>query len=351
MTDPTEIELEPSQNTTPLHKDTFFHRHLIAEFISVLLVTAAISTIFSFYAGIPTIDTFQPIHHAQTDPTANWKTYTNAQYGFSFKYPNSWPDLKVASDSKFYKGYTDLLNFCLPIIQNIKSDPDSNCSDIYPGLAKAFYFAVFTDKQWADDQSMETNKSIFVAKNQKYVIGWGIGQDTVSSINPSNELMDQILSTFKFTDSGSTSLVIPPAGFNWQVPANKYFATGQVAYDNIQTTTLGGNLNFTGKEWFYASNNDDVVFPTAVTMSKDGWQSTQIVYNGFRLYPLDADGPGSSDWGYLKLNGNQLSTIIFSKSTNFNGPSSDSMLLSCPCTYEFRVFVSDPLNIDSVLPK
>lgn len=27
-----------------------------------------------------------------TDPTADWKTYTNTQYGFSFQYPSHWQD-------------------------------------------------------------------------------------------------------------------------------------------------------------------------------------------------------------------------------------------------------------------
>jgi hypothetical protein len=30
-----------------------------------------------------------PIHQ---DATANWKTYTNTQYGFEFKYPNNWAE-------------------------------------------------------------------------------------------------------------------------------------------------------------------------------------------------------------------------------------------------------------------
>ena len=30
-----------------------------------------------------------PIVNPTTDPTANWKTYTNSQYGFSFGYPDS----------------------------------------------------------------------------------------------------------------------------------------------------------------------------------------------------------------------------------------------------------------------
>ena len=44
------------------------------------------------------------------DQTANWKTYVNNEYGFEFKYPQDWGDLKV-SDGSGYKKDPWVYNF------------------------------------------------------------------------------------------------------------------------------------------------------------------------------------------------------------------------------------------------
>lgn len=37
-----------------------------------------------------TTQSVTPVPTAQFDPTANWKTYTNSKYGYSFKFPDNW---------------------------------------------------------------------------------------------------------------------------------------------------------------------------------------------------------------------------------------------------------------------
>ncbi len=60
-----------------------------------LLVTTAIFLLAAACGKQAQVQPAQPAPQPQaqtqpTDETANWKTYTNAKYGFEFKYPNDW---------------------------------------------------------------------------------------------------------------------------------------------------------------------------------------------------------------------------------------------------------------------
>lgn len=51
--------------------------------------TTSSETVNSDSAGVPPVPEM-PSATATTDVTADWKTYTNDTYGFSFKYPSAW---------------------------------------------------------------------------------------------------------------------------------------------------------------------------------------------------------------------------------------------------------------------
>lgn len=65
---------------------SYWHK-LLAYLFGILAFAAIISGIYYWQtvANLPT--SYVPIVHK--DPTANWKTHTNTQYGFEFKYPEN----------------------------------------------------------------------------------------------------------------------------------------------------------------------------------------------------------------------------------------------------------------------
>lgn len=65
-----------------------------APIIILVLIALAVVGYFGYKNYWPKLQTLvvSPTPTATDDPTANWKTYTNTAYGFSFKYPS---DLKV----------------------------------------------------------------------------------------------------------------------------------------------------------------------------------------------------------------------------------------------------------------
>jgi hypothetical protein len=88
--------LQPRQ-TNPPPKKFWFSAHLVLGIVFLVAVASAIiAGIFCWqtFSQIPaSIQT--PVHKAQ-DTTANWKTYTNSQYGFNFEYPT---EMSIYSDS------------------------------------------------------------------------------------------------------------------------------------------------------------------------------------------------------------------------------------------------------------
>jgi len=144
----------------------------------------------------PNIET--PVTVTPSTPTANWKTYENKEYGFSFKYPKdyivvSYPgtfsenELQLVWDpqcsgTKFY-GLTINMNHFIPGTMN---EP-LPLSGTKSGPTYTFY---------NDDHLIYITESTSCRKNQ--VVSDNIQtKNQTSSID--TEELDQIVSTFKFT--------------------------------------------------------------------------------------------------------------------------------------------------------
>src|SRR4029079_1203934 len=63
-----------------------FSNHHLVGYLFLFAVLAAATSVIYYWQTVKQIPvTTEPLLHR--DPTANWKTYTNEQYGYQFKYP------------------------------------------------------------------------------------------------------------------------------------------------------------------------------------------------------------------------------------------------------------------------
>jgi len=165
------------------------------------------------------------------DETANWKTYTNEAYGFSFKYPSDWSILKFnwSSDDHVAFGKTDIIQEPRVYIKLEKKPIGGTGAE---GL-NFNYQAVLVDGKLQiislDQIGAEIEKSIKAAKafnvdpaNKGLIsptditgdagggnVGFGANEDSLLSFSTQfnyyentemfRALMSKIVSTFRFT--------------------------------------------------------------------------------------------------------------------------------------------------------
>jgi len=135
--------------------------------------------------------------------TLNWKTYTNEQYGFEFKYPENYSvsvnptDSNVTFKSEGCKSLvsgggewpTDCQSYNVLVQQNKISGPE---------MSKTFVAGIQAEK-YSDSNGMWSNGTQVLVQFQKGQ-NWFIHTFTFNSgrTQESESLMNQILSTFKF---------------------------------------------------------------------------------------------------------------------------------------------------------
>lgn len=135
-----------------------------------------------------------------TDETANWKTYTNDEYGFSFKYPGDWtitnnnPGRTGSVNYNLTIGGPDSENFQLWV------NPDGfgfeNASDFYKTEILNGKIMVNSKEPDSSGAVGQVFTSPMTSSNVSYVLAYNFGlTNRISEL----EKFDQILSTFQFT--------------------------------------------------------------------------------------------------------------------------------------------------------
>ena len=81
----------PSPEVTLQSTKSSYHPHLIGfmVFLAVFILGFYFGTRKLNHSELPA-PTISPTPAASVDPTANWKTYINARYNYSIKYPSDW---------------------------------------------------------------------------------------------------------------------------------------------------------------------------------------------------------------------------------------------------------------------
>jgi len=138
------------------------------------------------------------------DPTANWQTYKNEEYGFELKFSDVWSGYKIT------EGETSEKNRFLVCVPGTGNFPDFDYFDICNDGAKEtvpiIYLDVWPKAEWEKSLNESViSPGIIIAENNSLVFTWITpNQDwwpgIVEGFDDDRERIDEILSTFKFIE-------------------------------------------------------------------------------------------------------------------------------------------------------
>lgn len=154
---------------------------------------------------VQTPDEEAPSFEALTDPTADWKTYKNTDYGFEIKYPNGWSVEEDLPNKNFLVKFSEIDNYPVLNIRFLSEDYSKVLAQEEKRLA-----------EWSKDSPEGLNSgekditfSEVPAKEFYYFSPIGATEQlilvkkdnlTLQVKSFSNSVLDPILSTFKFIE-------------------------------------------------------------------------------------------------------------------------------------------------------
>ncbi|MGD0977257.1 MAG: hypothetical protein ABR875_03120 [Minisyncoccia bacterium] len=134
--------------------------------------------------------------------TSSWKTYTNSQYGFEFKYPSNYSEVLPAPGGGVNpEGYTSFIAGSKSTTFHLNFTKFSGSVSELVALNKQqkAFSVQFSSPQTITEQKTINNLDItWYDNNQVYFVSNGFGFMLFSD-DKNVSMIDQILSTFKFT--------------------------------------------------------------------------------------------------------------------------------------------------------
>lgn len=244
------------------------------------------------------------------DPTVDWKTYVNNDFGFSFYYPK---DYKLASDGWEKIGDNSKGHYVVTL-----GDPSGEFSinlDIRKASSRSGgnYKEIIVANTTAYEDLDSSGKYVFFEKDGYSFDIQLLSLNSDKTNTEVNLIFDQIISTFKFKDSDSTTnwKTYPPStttglSYSFKYPETTemtdaqdlvYLKTGNsTIYHRFlgkQTDLLSAMNNF--KPW---GTNESVVF------SSDKKQVNYGILEGFKLTSSDGNNT------FLFLGSSKLDGIV-----------------------------------------
>jgi len=138
------------------------------------------------------------------DETANWKTYTNSEYKYSFKYPPEYSDPQIVLDNespKFLHIWIKRTNpyIELAVISSMDDQKNDNCGELLNGSEgkEVIIAGIKGCKVFRNDSTFSYEALV---KNNQYHFSVTVTALDKVALEDNAELFDKFLSTFKFLD-------------------------------------------------------------------------------------------------------------------------------------------------------
>ncbi|MDO8270001.1 MAG: hypothetical protein Q7T54_05040 [Candidatus Levybacteria bacterium] len=132
--------------------------------------------------------------------------------------------------------------------------------------------------------------------------------------------------------------------------------------DTLLYTRFGNpiqNINIAGKEWISTiefnsdaerDKSQDFRDYYEKLLDKNGWGYDIKIDQTKTIKGVAADGPVGGIHGQLKTVGSSIQIVVFDYSIRSFVESKEFISpISCPCKYEYKVFISDPIPLAEVL--
>jgi hypothetical protein len=216
--------LESSSNPVPVSSPPPSRNWILMVFsilVLLLLISAGylyyqnqqLKTMLATYQSLPS-----PAHIPTTDPTENWKVYTNNQMGFSLRVPSDW---FTHPETKQLYGYNTNISYPVDnpstqdFIENQKANISialsSNNGESLDKIAQSKInspYSPFSNE--TRDTKIDGENAIvltFKSGGEYLLVNHGKNYYSISGFNPEgneeiNTTIDQIISTFKFIEIG-----------------------------------------------------------------------------------------------------------------------------------------------------
>jgi hypothetical protein len=211
LNSPQKPQLEPKKN--------WFLRHeVLYSVICFLILVVIVGSAFWWQeirktelSGQQAVNSNQEIQNSISD----WKTYTNSEYGFEFKYPNDWivsetngtyPSLEVSSPSAAIGNA--IVGFrTTVIIQDVSSNNDYKKNIIEKTNYSISGLPALSQYPIDNPKNLVKNTAV-VKDNYAFVIGQTY-YGTEADLPASKIIFDQILSNFRFVIDLPEMVVVP----------------------------------------------------------------------------------------------------------------------------------------------
>jgi hypothetical protein len=202
-------------------KNWFALHHLLAYTLIGLVFLAIIAGAYYYQVShaVPDTSFNPPVHHEckyvvggcaspKVDYTADWKTYSNKDYGFEFKYPSN-ENIRNTGKSVAVEaslGGSSIDTFSISVSENIKlndwiqkEQPTSATGASLVTKSTDFNFLGLAAKDWEVFGFDHTQRQVIFEKDgDVFSISYESADPNIENFESYKNISEQILSTFKF---------------------------------------------------------------------------------------------------------------------------------------------------------